>query len=87
MMLADLPKANQQSAAASRNIESLLVQVVTKLVDPSTGVVLANARNFSDTKVESVDTLFENDADGYKRFFQTITTELVEDCIADLGLR
>jgi hypothetical protein len=66
---------------------SLLVQVVTKLVDPSTGVVLANARNFSNTKVESVDELFENDADGYKRFFQTITAELVEDCIADLGLR
>ena len=65
----------------------LLVQVVTKLVDPSTGVVLANARNFSNTKVESVDELFENDADGYKRFFQTITAELVEDCIADLGLR
>ena len=66
---------------------SLLVQVVTKLVDPSTGVVLANARNFSNTKVESVDKLFENDADGYKRFFQTTTAELVEDCIADLGLR
>ena len=65
----------------------LLVQVVTKLVDPSTGVILANARNFSNTKVEDVEKLFENDADGYKRFFQTIAAGLVEDCIADLGLR
>jgi hypothetical protein len=66
---------------------SFLVQVVTKLIDPSTGVVLANARNFSNTKVEDVDKLFESGADGYKRVFQTISAELVEDCIADLGLR
>ena len=66
---------------------SLLVQVVTKLVDPSTGVVLANARNFSNTKVEDVDKLFENDAEGYKNTFQTIAAGLVEECIADLGLR
>jgi hypothetical protein len=65
----------------------LLVQVVTKLVDPSTGVILANARNFSNTKVEDVERLFEDDADGYKRLFQTITAGLVEDCIADLGLQ
>jgi hypothetical protein len=66
---------------------SLLVQVVAKLVDPSTGSVLANARNFSNTRLEDVDKLFENGADGYKHTFQTITAKLIEDCIVDLGLR
>ena len=65
---------------------SLLVQVVMKLIDPSTGMVLANARNFSNTSVESVDQLFEDDAISYKQFFQTIAATLVEDCIDDLGL-
>lgn len=87
----DQPKSGAVLEVGLLNYElttgSLLVQVVTKLVDPSTGVVLANARNFSNTKVEGLDTLFENDADGYKRLFQSITAGLVEDCIADLGLR
>ena len=65
----------------------LLVQVVMKLIDPSTGMVLANARNFSNTRVEDVDLLFDDDAAGYKHFFKTITAALVEDCIEDLGLR
>jgi hypothetical protein len=65
---------------------SLLVQVVMKLIDPATGTVLANARNFSNTSVEDMDRLFQDDASGYKHLFQTVTAALVEDCIDDLGL-
>ncbi len=66
---------------------SFLLQIVTKLVDPSTGEVLANARSFSNTRVENVGKLFESDADGYKQVFRATAAELVGDCIAKLGLR
>lgn len=63
-----------------------LIQVVMKVVDPETGMVIANARKFSNTRFHELDSLFEEDAVAYKQLFRDITAELVRGCIDKLGL-
>lgn len=63
-----------------------LIQVVMKVVDPETGMVIANARKFSNSRFDDIDSLFEDDAAAYKQLFREITAELVQECIAKLGL-
>ncbi len=62
------------------------IQVVMKVVDPKTGVVIANARKFSNNRFDDIDSLFEDDAAAYKQLFREITAELVQGCIDKLGL-
>jgi hypothetical protein len=63
-----------------------LIQVVMKVVDPATGIVIANARKFSNSRFDDIDSLFEDDAAAYKQLFREITAELVQECIDKLGL-
>ena len=63
-----------------------LVQVMMKVVDPETGMVIANARKFSNNRFDDIDSLFEDDAAAYKQLFREITAELVQECIDKLGL-
>jgi hypothetical protein len=63
-----------------------LIQVMMKVVDPETGMVIANARKFSNTRFHDLDSLFEEDAAAYKQLFREITAELVQECIDKLGL-
>lgn len=62
------------------------IQVVMKVVDPATGMVIANARKFSNTRFHDLDSLFEEDAAAYKQLFHDITAKLVQGCIDKLGL-
>ena len=62
------------------------IQVVMKVVDPETGMVIANARKFSNTRFHDLDSLFEEDAAAYKQLFREITAKLVQGCIDKLGL-
>jgi hypothetical protein len=62
------------------------IQVVMKVVDPATGIVIANARKFSNTRFDDPDSLFEDDAAAYKSLFRDITAELVQGCIDQLRL-
>jgi len=62
------------------------IQVVMKVVDPETGMVIANARKFSNTRFHDLDSLFEEDAAAYKQQFREITAKLVQECIDKLGL-
>lgn len=63
-----------------------LIQVMMKVVDPETGMVIANARKYSNTRFHDLDSLFEEDAAAYKQLFRDITAELVQGCIDKLGL-
>ena len=51
------------------------------------GSTLFTFRNWSSPKVGEVETLFENDAAGYKRVFRETIVPLVTECIEDFGLR
>ncbi len=62
------------------------IQVMMKVVDPETGMVIANARKFSNTRFHNLDSLFEEDAVAYKQLFRDITAKLVQECIDKLGL-
>ena len=62
------------------------IQVLMKVVDPKTGMVIANTRKYSNTKFDDIDSLFEDDAAAYKQLFREITAELVQECIDKLGL-
>jgi hypothetical protein len=70
----------------SMTADYFLIQVVMKVVDPETGMVIANARKFSNSRFDDIDTLFEDDAAAYKQLFREITAELVQECIDKLGL-
>lgn len=63
-----------------------LIQVMMKVVDPETGMVIANARKYSNTRFHDLDSLFEEDAAAYKQLFRDITAKLVQGCIDKLGL-
>ncbi len=63
-----------------------LIQVMMKVVDPETGIVIANARKYSNTRFRDLDSLFEEDAAAYKELFRDITAKLVQGCIDKLGL-
>jgi len=63
-----------------------LIQVMMKVVDPETGMVIANARKFSNTRFHDLDSLFEEDAAAYKQLFREITAKLVRECVDKLGL-
>jgi len=62
------------------------IQVMVKVVDPATGMVIANARKFSNTRIEELDSLFEDGAAAFKQLFREITAELVQECIDKLRL-
>jgi len=62
------------------------IQVMMKVVDPETGMVIANARKYSNTRFHDLDSLFEEDAAAYKQLFRDITVKLVQGCIDKLGL-
>jgi hypothetical protein len=62
------------------------IQVMVKVVDPATGMVIANARKFSSTKIDELDSLFEDEAAAFKQLFREITAELVQESIDKLGL-
>jgi hypothetical protein len=63
-----------------------LIQVMMKVVDPETGMVIANARKFSNSRFDDIDSLFEDDAVAYKQLFRELTAKLVQGCIDKLGL-
>ncbi len=63
-----------------------LIQVMMKVVDPETGMVIANARKSSNTRFHDLDSLFEDDAAAFKQLFRDITAKLVQGCIDKLGL-
>ncbi|MCZ6538081.1 MAG: hypothetical protein O6838_09340 [Gammaproteobacteria bacterium] len=63
-----------------------LIQVMMKVVDPETGMIIANARKYSNTRFHDLDSLFEEDAAAYKQLFRDITAKLVQGCIDKLGL-
>ncbi len=58
-----------------------LIQVMMKVVDPETGMVIANARKYSNTRFRDLDSLIEEDAAAYKQLFRDITAKLVQECI------
>ena len=62
------------------------IQVVMKVVDPKTGMVIANTRKFSNNKFDDIDSLFDDEAAAYKQLFREITAELVQECIDKLRL-
>jgi hypothetical protein len=62
------------------------IQVMMKVVDPETGMAIANARKFSSSRFDDFDSLFEHDAAAYKQLFRDITAKLVQGCIDKLGL-
>ena len=68
------------------SLNLISIQVVMKVVDPATGKVIANARKFSNTRIDEPDSLFEENAAAYKQQFRDITTTLVQECIEKLGL-
>ena len=62
------------------------IQIMMKLVNPASRLVVANARCYSYPEVGDVEKLFEGDAAGYKQVFRKTTAALVAECIEELGL-
>lgn len=67
--------------------DHFLIQVMMKMVDQESGAVIANARKAAHPKVDDLDSLFEDDAAGFKRLFRETTATLAQECIEKLGLR
>jgi hypothetical protein len=66
--------------------DSLIVQVMVKLVDPSSGKVLGRARDFDLAKLSKTDNLFEDDAQCFKELFAETARKPMIENLRYLGL-
>ncbi len=66
--------------------DRLVVQVHTKLVDPSTGDTLGRARAAAYPVVGDLKELFKDEARGFKDLFTSLGSELVADNLTYMGL-
>ena len=64
----------------------LVIQVVTKLVNPTNKRVLGRSRNAVVAKTPSNNILFGNEGKTYKEFFSKITRQLIAKNLRELGL-
>lgn len=66
--------------------DSLIVQVMVKLVDPSSGKVLGRARDFDLAKFSKTDNLFEDDGRRFKELFTGTARKPMIENLRYLGL-
>ncbi len=64
----------------------LLIQVMSKLIDPATGRVLGRSRNGSYVDAPPMDELFGNEGQIYKELFAQTTRGLIAANLKELGL-
>ena len=66
--------------------QHLLLQVMVKLIEPSSGKLIGRARAASRVPLPDYERLFANDGAEYKAIFATTGKELVRQCLFELGL-
>jgi hypothetical protein len=66
--------------------DRLLMQVMLKLIDPSTKRVLGRARNFTNRRISSAKELFSSEGEPFKRLFSDTGKQLIAEGLKDLGL-
>ncbi len=64
----------------------ILIQVMSKLVDPTTNRVLGRSRNSVLEKTPPIKVLFDNEGQNYKEFFARVTRDLIAANLKELGL-
>lgn len=67
-------------------IDGLVVQVMSKLIDPATGRVLGRSRNYSYVDTPPMENLFDDEGQIYKEFFARVTRDLIAANLKELGL-
>lgn len=68
------------------SFESLLLQVVVKLIDPRTKQVLGRVRNYEHPNAGPLAPLLQDDAEGMKRLILETGDPLLIKCLAEIGL-
>ncbi len=66
--------------------DGLVVQVMSKLIDPATGRVLGRSRNYSYVDTPPMENLFDDEGQIYKEFFAQTTRDLIAANLKELGL-
>ncbi len=66
--------------------DGLLVQVMSKLIDPATGRILGRSRNGSLVDAPPMEKLFDDEGQIYKEFFAQATRDLIAENLKELGL-
>ena len=66
--------------------DGLVVQVMSKLIDPATGRVLGRSRNGSYVDAPPMENLFDDEGQIYKEFFARVTRDLIAANLKELGL-
>ena len=66
--------------------DSLIVQVMLKLVDPASGKVLGRARSYDLAKLSRTDNLFEDDGKRFKELFAETARKPMNENLRYLGL-
>lgn len=64
----------------------IVIQVMSKLVDPTNKRVLGRSRNHVIEKIPPIKVLFGNEGQNYKEFFAQVTRDLIAANLKELGL-
>ena len=66
--------------------DGLLIQVMSKLIDPATGRILGRSRNGWLVDAPPMENLFDDEGQIYKEFFAQATRDLIAENLKELGL-